>query len=343
MRFALQVRSLARRRPIPTVSRTPYRCATRTAGSTIRARGSAATIATVRASWRSCATTAFRRTTKYSSRGRRYTPARSSIAGRSQDHAPVGLPDTYDVVTDDGVVLTPDQHGLESNIEAASRAKSQEYVWNEIWKRRLVYFATVGVTRGCCSICWRVRCRRRTNTSARSAGCSTSSAWSAASCRVSRRPGSMPMARSPGSDFVLCRDRADMAHAARGRHHGCDERDLANGCRAHRQDLDQLDHRLRKRGLYLVSPPVETPLGADRSLRRCSCTSASPLAVISRIMCRTSPASPAMKARKAQGVARGEEATFDFATSHLAPAPASRWMGPARGLSRRGGDHRAVV
>lgn len=68
------------------------------------------------------------------------------IAGRSQDYAPVGLPDTYDVVTDDGVVLTPDQYGLESNIEAASRAKSQEYVWNEIWKRRLVYFATVGAT-----------------------------------------------------------------------------------------------------------------------------------------------------------------------------------------------------
>lgn len=68
------------------------------------------------------------------------------IAGRSQDYAPVGLPDSYDVVTDDGVVLTPDQYGLESNIEAASRAKSQEHVWNEIWKRRLVYFATVGAT-----------------------------------------------------------------------------------------------------------------------------------------------------------------------------------------------------
>src|SRR5690606_3604187 len=55
------------------------------------------------------------------------------IAGRSQDYAPVGLPDAYDVVTDDGTVLTPDQYGLESNVEATSRAKTQEHVWNEIW------------------------------------------------------------------------------------------------------------------------------------------------------------------------------------------------------------------
>jgi len=68
------------------------------------------------------------------------------IADGSQDYAPVGLPDVYDVVTDDGVVLTPDQYGLESSAEAASRAKTQEHVWNEIWKRRLVYFATVGAT-----------------------------------------------------------------------------------------------------------------------------------------------------------------------------------------------------
>lgn len=68
------------------------------------------------------------------------------VAGRSQDYAPVGLPDAYDVVTDDGIVLTPDQYGLETGAEAASRAKSQEHVWNEIWKRRLVYFATVGAT-----------------------------------------------------------------------------------------------------------------------------------------------------------------------------------------------------
>jgi uncharacterized protein (DUF2235 family) len=68
------------------------------------------------------------------------------LASRSEAYAPVGLPGAYDVVTDDGVLLTPDQYGLESSVAAAARAKTQEYVWNEIWKRRLVYFATVGAT-----------------------------------------------------------------------------------------------------------------------------------------------------------------------------------------------------
>lgn len=75
-----------------------------------------------------------------------HTSAFKRIAGRSQDYAPVGLPDVYDVVIDDGTVLTPDQYGFENNVEASSRAKTQEHVWNEIWKRRLVYFATVGAT-----------------------------------------------------------------------------------------------------------------------------------------------------------------------------------------------------
>jgi hypothetical protein len=49
-------------------------------------------------------------------------------------------------VTDDGLVLTPDQYGLESSARALARTETQEHVWNEIWKRRLVYFATVGAT-----------------------------------------------------------------------------------------------------------------------------------------------------------------------------------------------------
>ncbi|MEH6951964.1 DUF2235 domain-containing protein [Nitrobacter sp. NHB1] len=68
------------------------------------------------------------------------------IASRSQDYAPVGLPKIYDVATDDGLVLTPDQYGFESSAKALARSETQEYVWNTIWKRRLVYFATVGAT-----------------------------------------------------------------------------------------------------------------------------------------------------------------------------------------------------
>ncbi len=68
------------------------------------------------------------------------------IASRSQGYAPVGLPKTYDVVTEDGLVLTPDQYGFESSAGALARSETQEHVWNEVWKRRLVYFATVGAT-----------------------------------------------------------------------------------------------------------------------------------------------------------------------------------------------------
>ncbi len=62
-------------------------------------------------------------------------------------YAPVGLPPVYDVVRQiDGAILTPSQFGVEEDDEAKSRADAQEHVWNEIWKRRIVYFATVGAT-----------------------------------------------------------------------------------------------------------------------------------------------------------------------------------------------------
>jgi uncharacterized protein (DUF2235 family) len=68
------------------------------------------------------------------------------IENRAHAYAPVGLPPVYDVVTEEGAILTPDQYGFETNRDAEVRAQSQEYVWNEIWKRRIVYFATVGAT-----------------------------------------------------------------------------------------------------------------------------------------------------------------------------------------------------
>ena len=36
--------------------------------------------------------------------------------------------------------------GFETRPRAAARAEAQEHVWNEIWKRRILYFATVGAT-----------------------------------------------------------------------------------------------------------------------------------------------------------------------------------------------------
>ena len=36
--------------------------------------------------------------------------------------------------------------GLETAVEAATRAKAQEHVWNAVWERRIVYFLTVGAS-----------------------------------------------------------------------------------------------------------------------------------------------------------------------------------------------------
>jgi uncharacterized protein (DUF2235 family) len=71
----------------------------------------------------------------------------SRIGNRAHAYAPVGLPPVYDVVrAEDGAILTPTQFGVEEDEEAKLRAETQEHVWNDIWKRRIVYFATVGAT-----------------------------------------------------------------------------------------------------------------------------------------------------------------------------------------------------
>lgn len=68
------------------------------------------------------------------------------IRNHAHAYAPVGLPPLYDVVKDDGAIVSPDLYGFETNLKAAARAQSQEYVWNEIWKRRIAYFLSVGAT-----------------------------------------------------------------------------------------------------------------------------------------------------------------------------------------------------
>ena len=69
------------------------------------------------------------------------------LANHAHAYAPVGLPPIYDVVKEEtGEIISPDQYGFETRQQAAERASAQEHVWNEIWKRRILYFATVGVT-----------------------------------------------------------------------------------------------------------------------------------------------------------------------------------------------------
>jgi uncharacterized protein (DUF2235 family) len=56
--------------------------------------------------------------------------------------APIVLPPSYQVVAYDGTVGP----GPESPKDASLRAERQEWVWNEVWKRRVIYFATVIVS-----------------------------------------------------------------------------------------------------------------------------------------------------------------------------------------------------
>ena len=96
-------------RRIPTRSRTRSRNATRTAASTIPARGSAAITAMGRASWFTFCNPI--------QEGRRRGPDRAAenprnvfrrIDNRAHAYSPVGLPPVYDVVREDGEIVTPD-------------------------------------------------------------------------------------------------------------------------------------------------------------------------------------------------------------------------------------------
>ncbi|QWG13415.1 DUF2235 domain-containing protein [Bradyrhizobium sediminis] len=68
------------------------------------------------------------------------------ISNHTHAYAPVGLPPVYDVVKENGAIVTPVQYGFETDNDARLRADAQEHIWNEIWKRRIVYFATVAAT-----------------------------------------------------------------------------------------------------------------------------------------------------------------------------------------------------
>jgi hypothetical protein len=75
------------------------------------------------------------------------------IENHAHAYAPVGLPPYYRVVKEDGEIVSPDKFRIapaaepfETSAAAAQRALAQEHVWNEVWKRRIAYFATVGAT-----------------------------------------------------------------------------------------------------------------------------------------------------------------------------------------------------
>jgi hypothetical protein len=55
-------------------------------------------------------------------------------------YAPIGIPDVYQVMTDHGV---QQQAGFESAAGAKTRYQMQEGIWNQVWRRRFIYFITV--------------------------------------------------------------------------------------------------------------------------------------------------------------------------------------------------------
>ena len=58
-------------------------------------------------------------------------------------YAPLGLPARYAVVAENEKVLTGAANPFETPQQAEARANAQEYVWNLVWWRRVVYFLTV--------------------------------------------------------------------------------------------------------------------------------------------------------------------------------------------------------
>jgi uncharacterized protein (DUF2235 family) len=61
-------------------------------------------------------------------------------------YAPIGFPEKYAVVTEDRQIVPPQLNPYEAPQHAAARVKAQEVIWNLVWLRRVIYFATVAAS-----------------------------------------------------------------------------------------------------------------------------------------------------------------------------------------------------
>ena len=61
-------------------------------------------------------------------------------------YAPIGLPAAYSLVTEDGRILPQSQNPFENAAQATAREAAQRRLWNYVWLRRLVYFATLAAS-----------------------------------------------------------------------------------------------------------------------------------------------------------------------------------------------------
>lgn len=68
------------------------------------------------------------------------------IRSESNPYAPIVLPSSYSVVTDDSRILAPQNNPYETPTEAAARHAAQQRIWNFVWLRRIVYFLTVAAS-----------------------------------------------------------------------------------------------------------------------------------------------------------------------------------------------------
>jgi uncharacterized protein (DUF2235 family) len=68
------------------------------------------------------------------------------IQNNAHPCAPLGIPAKYEVVTDDGQILPASSNPYESSTSGQARENAQEFIWNTVWLRRIVYFLTVLVS-----------------------------------------------------------------------------------------------------------------------------------------------------------------------------------------------------
>jgi hypothetical protein len=65
------------------------------------------------------------------------------IQSDAHPSAPLGIPAKYEVVTDDGKILPVGDNPYESAASRQARENAQEFVWDTVWLRRMLYFLTV--------------------------------------------------------------------------------------------------------------------------------------------------------------------------------------------------------
>ena len=72
--------------------------------------------------------------------------AMARMQSDSNAYAPIGLPERYGVAMMDGRILEGDHNPFETPLESKARALEQEKIWNIVWIRRIVYFATLAAS-----------------------------------------------------------------------------------------------------------------------------------------------------------------------------------------------------